>query len=394
VSLRFSRRTGWDRSPSRLSQAAAARRAAGQAVLDLTASNPTRAGIDYAPELLAGLGDPGGLAYDPEPLGRRETREAVAADYAGRGVAVEPDRVVLTASTSEAYAFLLKLLCDPGDRILVPRPSYPLFDYLADLEEVEVAAYPLLFDGLWHLDPGAVAAAVTPRTRAVFAVSPNNPTGSWLSRGAAAALRELCAERGLALVSDEVFADFPLRPRADFQPSLADDGPGLSFGLGGLSKSCGLPQLKLAWIAVGGPAALRREALGRLELIADTYLSVATPVQRAAPGLLARKQAIAAPIRARVAESLAALEAGLSARDCPVSLLEVEGGWSAVLRVPAIGSDEERAAGLLQRHGVLLHPGSLYGFAASGYLVASLLTAPETLRLGTARLLEDLSSVL
>jgi hypothetical protein len=278
----------------------AERRASGRPILDLTGSNPTRAGLDYPGDLLAGLGDPGALAYEPEPRGQPRTREAVARDYEGRGVAVSPEHVVLTASTSEAYAWLLKLLCDPGDRILVPRPSYPLFDYLAELEEVEVASYPLLFDGLWHVDPEAVAAAITPRTRAVFVVSPNNPTGSWLSRAAADGLRALCAERALAIVSDEVFADFPLRPRGDRQPSLADDGPGLSFALGGLSKSCGLPQLKLAWIAVAGPEPLRSEALARLELIADTYLSVGTPVQRAAPALLARKPQLAAPIRARL----------------------------------------------------------------------------------------------
>jgi hypothetical protein len=394
VSPGFSRRTGWDRSPTLLARALAARRDAGLPVLDLTASNPTRAGLDFPPGLLADLGDAGGLVYEPEPLGRLEAREAVAADYARRGVETQPGRIVLTASTSEAYAWLLKLLCDAGDRILVPRPSYPLFDYLADLEAVEVGSYPLLFDGLWHVDPEAVAAALTPRTRAVFVVSPNNPTGSWLSRAAARALRKLCAERGLALVSDEVFADFPLRPRDDRQPSLADDGPGLSFGLGGLSKSCGLPQLKLAWIAVAGPEAPRREALARLELIADSYLSVSTPVQRAAPGLLARKDAIAGPIRVRLAESLDTLEAALARPGCPVSLLEVEGGWSAVLRVPVTHPDEEVVRGLLERRGVLLHPGSLYGFAPQGYLVASLLSTADELRLGIGRLLEDLGGVL
>jgi len=391
---RFSRRTGWDRAPNRLAAAAAARRAAGREVLDLSGSNPTRAGLPAPRDLLQGLADPAGLVYEPEPLGRRAAREAVAADYACRGIATDADRVVLTASTSEAYAWLLKLLCDPGDGILVPRPSYPLFDYLAGLEEVEVGSYPLLFDGLWHVDAEAVRAALTPRTRAVFVVSPNNPTGSWLSRSGAAALGTLCAERGLAIVSDEVFADFPLQPRPDRQPSLAEDGPALSFALGGLSKACGLPQLKLAWIAVAGPAPLRREALERLELIADTYLSVATPVQHALPALLARREDLAGPIRARLSESLSALDETLAAPGCPVGRLEVEGGWSAVLRVPATGGDEEQAAALLERRGVLLHPGSFYGFARPGHRVVSLLTPPELLRRGTLRLLEETASVL
>lgn len=400
----FSRRAGWDRTPSRLARAVAERRARGAPVLDLTDSNPTRAGLPAPEGVLDGLADPAGLVYQPEPAGRLAAREAVAADYARRGVPTAADRIVLTASTSEAYAWLLKLLCDPGDRILVPQPSYPLFDYLADLEGVEVGTYPLFFDGLWHLDPGAVTAALTPRTRAVFVVSPNNPTGSWLSRHAADALREQAAERGLAVVSDEVFADFPLEPRSDAQPSLAGDGPGLVFGLGGLSKACGLPQLKLAWIAVAGPEPLRREALGRLEVVADTYLSVSTPVQRAAPALLARREALAAPIRARLRDALAGLDGALDRAGSPVSRLVVEGGWSAVLRVPEIGGptgddaglgcDEALAVGLLERHGVLLHPGSLYGFASGAHLVASLLTPPAVLRRGTLALLEDLEGVL
>jgi alanine-synthesizing transaminase len=273
----FSARTAWDLTPNRLALLLEERRA-GREVLDLTETNPTRAGFVAPPDLLALLADPAALRYDPQPAGLPAARAAVAADFARRGVAVAPEHVVLTASSSEAYALLFKLLADPGDQVLVPQPSYPLFDYLARLESVEAAPYALAYDGEWHLPLPAVEAALTERTRAVVVVSPNNPTGSFLKREEAAGLAALCARRGLALIADEVFADYPLREDPRRAPSLAAEAAALSFALGGLSKSCALPQLKLGWIAVGGEAALREAALARLEVVADTYLSVGTPV--------------------------------------------------------------------------------------------------------------------
>ncbi|HEY2946479.1 MAG TPA: pyridoxal phosphate-dependent aminotransferase [Vicinamibacteria bacterium] len=368
----FSARTGWDLTPNRLSSLLEARRKRGEAVLDLTETNPTRIGIAYPPDLLAPLADPAALSYEPSPRGMASAREAVAADYTRRGVAVQPGRVLLAASTSEAYAWLFKLLCDPGDAVLVPRPSYPLFAYLARLESVDVHPYALSYDGEWHLGPDAVREALTPRTRAVVVVSPNNPTGSYLKRAEAPALLELCAERELAVISDEVFADYAFGPDPRRMASLAGDGEVLAFSLGGLSKSCGLPQLKLAWIAVSGPEKRRAPALARLEVVADTYLSVSTPAQLAAPALLARRPELQRPIAERVGANREALRRRLGP-SAPASLLGAEGGWSAVIRIPATQSEEERVTRLLEDQGVLVHPGYFFDFPDEAFLVLSLL---------------------
>jgi hypothetical protein len=385
----FSERTRWDLRPNRLAERLAAKRAAGARILDLTGSNPTRAGLPCPDDLLAALARAEARRYDPSPFGLAAAREAVAADFARRGFPVGADRVVLSASTSEAYAFLFKVLCDPGDEVLVPRPGYPLFDFLATLESVKVRPYPLAHDGEWHVDVGALRRALGPRTRAVVVVSPHNPTGHCLKRDERDALQDLCAGRGLALVSDEVFADYTFRDDSRRAGSLAHDGPALAFALGGLSKSCGLPQLKLAWTAVTGPEALRRDALARLEVVADTYLSVSTPVQVAAPGLLARREELAAPIRARLRANLAVLRAAIGPGS-PATLLEPEGGWSAVLRVPATHTEEERATRLLEERDVLVHPGYFFDFPREAFLVLSLLTPEGDFAEGVARVLADL----
>jgi len=312
----------------------------------------------------------------------------VAGDFLRRGVPLAPERVVLTASTSEAYAFAFKLLCDPGDDVLVPEPGYPLFDFLAGLDGVVPRSYPLHHDGEWRLDTDALRAALTSRTRAIVVVNPGNPTGSFLKASEASGLEALAAERGLAILSDEVFADYRFAEDPRRVSSLATDGPVLKFTLGGLSKSCGLPQLKLGWVAVTGPPAARDEALARLEVVADTYLSVSTPVQLAAIELLARQDELRAPIAARVRENLARVRAAIGP-DSPVTLLEPEGGWSAVLRVPATEGDEERAVRLLRERSVLVHPGTFYGFAGGAHLILSLLVEPRILEDGLARVLED-----
>ena len=312
----------------------------------------------------------------------------MAADYARRGVDVDPGHIVLTASSSEAYALLFKLLADPGDHVLVPRPSYPLFEYLARLESVEPVPYPLSYDGEWHLPADAVESALTPRTRAVVVVSPNNPTGSFLKRDEADALAALCARHGLALIADEVFADYAFAHDARRAPSLAAGGEALAFALGGLSKSCGLPQLKLGWIAASGPAPLREQALSRLEVVADTYLSVGTPVQVAAPVLLARRAELQDPIAARARSNLDSLRAALAGSSATV--LQAEGGWSAVLQVPATRSEEEWATALLEEDAVIVHPGFFFDFAREAYLVLSLLPPPHVFVEGVARLRERL----
>jgi len=385
----FSERTRWDLRPNRLAERLAAKRAAGARILDLTESNPTRAGLPCPDDILAALARAEARRYEPRPFGLPAAREAVAADFARRGFPVGPDRVVLSASTSEAYAFLFKLLCDPGDEVLVPRPGYPLFEFLATLESVRVLPYPLAYDGEWHLDLSALRDALGPRTRAVVAVSPHNPTGACLRRDERDALETLCARRGVALVSDEVFADYTFRDEPRRAASVARDGPALAFALGGLSKSCGLPQLKLAWTAVTGPEPLRRDALARLEVVADTYLSVSTPVQVAAPELLSRREELSAPIRARVRANLEALRAAIGA-GCPATLLEPEGGWSAVLRVPATRTEEERVTRLLEERDVLVHPGYFFDFPHEAFLVLSLLPPESDFAEGVARVLADL----
>jgi aspartate/methionine/tyrosine aminotransferase len=382
----FSSRTRWDLTANRLASLVEARRAAGADLADLTQSNPTLAGIPYPDDLLSPLSDTSALRYEPSPFGLRSAREAVAADYRRRNTVVPADHIVLTASSSEAYGFLFKLLCNPGDAVLVPRPSYPLFEYLAGLESVEAVPYPLHHEGEWHLDLAALARAVTSRTRAVVVVNPNNPTGSFVKREEAELVRQIAARAGAAVISDEVFADYMFRPDARRLPCLAGDGATLAFSLGGISKSCGLPQLKLGWIAVSGPPPARQEALRRLEVVADTYLSVAAPVQRALPRILARLPELQAPIAARVAGNLETLRQR-AAPPCPVTLLEPEGGWYAPLRVPAIVTEEDRVTRLLEEDGVLVHPGYFFDFPREAYLVVSLLPPTEEFARGIDRLL-------
>ncbi len=385
----FSARTRWDLRANRLEAIRAQKRERGEAVIDLTESNPTSVGIDYPGDLLAPLSESGALRYEPLAFGATAARAAVAEDFARRGFPVDPSRILLTASTSEAYAFLFKLLCDPGDEVLVPRPGYPLFEYLAGLESVRPVPYPLAHDGEWRVDLEALRERASGRARMVVVVSPHNPTGAYLKGEELQALEAFCAERSLALVADEVFADYPLRADPRRAGSVAHDGPALSFALGGLSKSCGLPQLKLSWIAVTGPEPLRGDALARLDVVSDTFLSVGTPVQRALPTLLARRADLQRPIAERVASNLASLRERLPS-GCPASLLEPEGGWYAVLRVPATLSESERVEGLLEERNVLVHPGYFFDFPLEAYLVLSLLPRPGAFDAGVARILETL----
>jgi aspartate/methionine/tyrosine aminotransferase len=385
----FSSRTRFDLRANRLARALEAKRRDGATVIDLTESNPTKVGLPYPGDLLRPLADAQGLRYEPEARGSRLARQAVAEDHGRRGLQVGPDRLILTASTSEAYAFLFKLLCDPGDAVLVPHPGYPLFDFLAGLESVRVDAYPLLYDGAWRIDLAALRDALSPSTRALVLVNPNNPTGSFLKGDERAVIEELCAGRGIALVSDEVFADYAFREVPNRAGSLAVDGPALAFALGGLSKSCGLPQVKLGWIAVSGPEDLRAEAMARLEVVADTFLSVSTPVQVATPHLLARCPELRALIQHRVGGNRRQLAARVG-EGSAASLLDAEGGWYAVLRVPRTMSEEERVIGLLEDRDVLVHPGYFFDFASESYLVLSLLPEPEVFEDGVARIVESL----
>jgi aspartate/methionine/tyrosine aminotransferase len=359
-------------------------KASSRPVLDLTESNPTQAALPYDRDaILASLAKPSSLLYEPASFGLSAARETIAGDLSADGAPVESSRVVLTASTSEAYAFLFKLLCDPGDEVLVPRPSYPLFEHLAQLESVCAVPYRIAYDGSWHVDVPSLRRAISARTRAIVTVHPNNPTGSYLKANELTALATL----GLPIVSDEVFARFPLREdRTRASSALcALDAP-LVFALGGLSKLAALPQLKLAWIAVTGERARVEAALARLEVIADAFLSVGTPVQHALPALLASGAVVSRAIRDRTRINLAWLTTVL--HGSAISRLDVEGGWYATLRMPHTCSEEAWVLAFLEQDAVHVHPGHLFDFEDEAYAIVSLLTPEETFREGIARILE------
>jgi aspartate/methionine/tyrosine aminotransferase len=381
----FSSRVPGDLSPNPLAAAVERMRLLGRGFDDLTASNPTDAGFDYPADLFAPLASVDALHYDPKPFGLPAAREAVAADYARRGVKVPASHVALTASSSESYALLFKLLCDPGDSVLVPTPSYPLFEHLTRLENVHARPYGTHYHGTWVIDPEDLKGAINDTTRAILVVSPNNPTGAWLKRDELSALTELCATHGLALIGDEVFADYPLDPAAGSQASVVEHGDVLTFSLGGLSKSVGLPQVKLGWIAASGPSLQLRAALMRLELIADTYLSVSSPVQVAAAHLLEAGASVRQQIQRRVLQNYDTLKQLVnSCSACQV--LRAEGGWSAVVRIPHTVPEDERVIRLLEDHHLLVHPGYFFDFPREGYVVVSLLPRPEAFHSAVNRL--------
>jgi len=388
----FARRTSWDLTTNRYTDALEAHRRAGRELLDLTASNPTTIGLQYRDDvLLRALADRDALRYEPQSKGLLAAREAVAAYYAERGSRISPDDLVLTTSTSEGYSFVFRLLCDPGDALLVPTPSYPLFDFLADIQDVKLIPYELVYDHGWQMDfaslHGAIARAKTAsaRCRAVLVVHPNNPTGSFVKPHEAEELDRICAESGLAIIADEVFLDYSLSRETPL--TFAANRDALTFTLSGLSKISALPQMKVAWIAVSGPPALKTDALARLELIADTYLSMNAPVQLAVPAMLEERHGIQPQLMQRIRENLQELDAQLASQKL-CHRLEVEGGWYAVLRVPATCPDEELAISLLQEKHVLVQPGHFYDFAAEGFLVISLITPLEVFRTGLTRVLE------
>jgi alanine-synthesizing transaminase len=368
--MRLSYRVPRGATPNQLTLALERLRESGAAVADLTESNPTRVGLTYPADLLAPLCQAHGLLYEPHPLGLRQAREAVAADQGRRGAHVDADNVVLTASTSEAYSWLFKMLCGPGEGVLVPRPSYPLFEHLAQADAVAIHDYALRFHGRWDVDLATVEAAPD-SVRALVVVSPNNPTGTYLVAHEARALQAVCQRRGWALIVDEVFADYALdavSPATD----LAVNAPVLTFTLGGASKTLGLPQIKLGWMVVGGPEGDRREALDALEHLADTYLSVSTPVQLAAPLLLSTGTGVRQQIQARIGRNLARAR-DIAGRFPACTVLPVEGGWTAVVRVPALRSEEALVLSLLERERVLVHPGYFFDFDSEAFLIVSLL---------------------
>ena len=387
----FANRTSWKLTQNSLTKAIEDARSSGKNLLDLTISNPTRAGLPFnADNLLAALSKPEALDYDPQSKGILSARKAVA-DYYRQEHEVfhlDPERIILTTSTSEAYSYIFRLLCNSEDEILVPTPSYPLFEFLADLHDVHVTPYPLLYDHGWQIDFPSLYKSVTHRTRAVVVVHPNNPTGSFVRGQEVASLNGFCKEYGLAIIADEVFLDYALdgAKRASFTRNTE----ALTFTLSGLSKISGLPQMKLSWLVAGGPPEEVDEALARLDVIADTYLSISTPVQLATRELLDQRKTIQPLLLDRLRENLQELDRGLS-RQKSCQRLEVEGGWYAILRVPVTQSDEERAVDLVHKANVVVHPGHFFDFASDGYLVLSLITPPEVFREGVQRTLNVLN---
>lgn len=382
----FSNRLPANLATTRLSDAIQQYRRSGRPLIDLSESNPTRAGFDYPPDLFAPLADPRAFSYAPSPFGLLEARRAVAAEYGRQGLDISANRIVLTASTSEAYSLLFKVLADAGDEVLIPRPSYPLFEHLTRLDAVVPRPYDLDYHGRWTIDLAGVERAITSRTRAILVVSPNNPTGSFLRRDEADGLIALAARYQLAIIADEVFAEYELEAgarAAAFAAAGATDA--LVFALGGLSKSIGLPQAKLAWIVAAGNTVLISAALERLEHAADTYLSVSTPVQVAAAELLRRGASIRTQIATRVRDNLRELETQAKAfPSC--TLLRTEGGWYAVLQVPTFESEEELALRLLDA-GVIAHPGYFFDFPRESFVVVSLLPRRDVFRDGVTRVL-------
>ncbi|TAK25175.1 MAG: pyridoxal phosphate-dependent aminotransferase [Myxococcaceae bacterium] len=380
----FSDRTAWITRPSPLSVAIAERRAL-PGLIDLTASNPTAVDLPpLAPELIAALADPAVGRYDPDPAGPLPARAAVASYYASLGYAVDPEHLRLSASTSEAYGWLFNLLCDRGDAVVVGHPSYPLLDDLARLEGVALTPVGSTWHGRWELDLDALDEAITPSTRAIALVHPNNPSGAYVTLELREALLARCRQHGLALLVDEVFLEYPHREDPRRAPSFVGCDEVLTFTLSGLSKTLALPQMKLGWVHVGGPDALRSEALRRLEHIADSFLSVGAPVLRAAPVWLRHREALQRPVRERIARNLATLKRAITA-ESPVSLLPVEGGWSAVLRLPATRDDDAWVLALLER-GVLVQPGYFFDVPGDGHMVLSLLPRTDQFEEGVARL--------
>jgi hypothetical protein len=390
VTSRYSSRLSWTLSVNPFSAALSAQRLAGTPLLDLTVSNPTAAALAYPhDEMSRALGSIPKFFYEPDPAGSIEARMAISGYYAGRGLSVAVDRILLTASTSEAYSYLFKLLCDPGDEILVPLPSYPLFEYLAKLEGVRVVPYWLRYDGTWHLDFSTLVAALSNRSRAIVVVNPNNPTGSFLKKAELTRLMELAEDRNLPVIADEVFSDYALAKSETSVATLVNTIGPLSFSLSGLSKSAAMPQMKLGWIVINGSQALREECRERLELILDTYLSPAMPVQAALPRLLVAGGGLRGQIQRRIRQNVRALQTIFTGSAAGV--LHVEAGWSAIIQIPRTKSEEDWALELLHERSVVVQPGYFYDMPGEAYLVLSLLTDPDVLQEGAGRIREAVS---
>jgi len=385
----FSHRTAWNLEPNPLSKALADRLSSGKPVIDLTESNPTKCGFHFeAEQVLAALSHPGSLNYEPVPQGLLPARNAVVDYYRSRQCLVNVNDIFLTTSTSEAYSFLFRTLCNPGDEVLIPQPGYPLFNFLADIQDVATLPYPLIYDYGWQIDFHALQRVVSPRTRAIVVVNPNNPTGHFCKTDDMHPLNQICVEGDLAIIADEVFLDFSLGK--EIPRSFAANDKALTFTMSGLSKISGLPQMKVAWLIATGPETLKQQAVARLEMIADTYLSMNTPMQLALPALLELRHDFQQQCIERTRNNLAQLDELLSTQKL-CTRLNPEGGWYVVIKVPVTGGDDDFALELLGTHGVYVHPGHFYDFVGDGYVVVSLIPPEPAFATGTQALVALIS---
>ena len=386
----FSKRTNWPLSSNRIAKALDRLKKANIPIIDLTESNPTRCGFVYPSQrILQPLASDKNLRYEPQPQGSLVARQAISRYYKEQGHEVAVDRIFLTASTSEAYSYLFRLLADAGEEVLFPRPSYPLFQFLGDLNDVALNYYPLVYTDHWYIDLPQLEECVQPATKAVILVNPNNPTGSFIKKDELSVLNRICQTKNIPIISDEVFADFAF-PGSKDAVSLVNNDAVLTFVLGGLSKTLLLPQMKLSWIIVSGPEELAKEACQRLEMIADTYLSVNTPVQNAVAGWLSRKEEFQAPVKQRTLDNLRFLEEAVKTTEC--QLLNPEGGWYAVIWIPLPKiSEEEFILQLLEKEHVFVHPGYFFDFEQEGFLVVSLLPAADIFKEGIRRILQRIA---
>ncbi len=384
----FAARTNWTLEENAYTRALQGHRQSGREILDLTASNPTTCNFDYDDSAILGaLHSSAALCYDPQPKGLLSARAAVAEYYAEIGAAIDPERLILTTGTSEAYSFLFRLLCEPGDEVLVAHPSYPLFDFLASIQDVKLRPFRLLYDHGWQIDFDELEKSIGAWTRAILLVHPNNPTGNFISAREAEQLNAICVRHNLALIVDEVFLDYRLcnnSVEGASSGTFAANSAALTFVLSGLSKVSALPQMKVGWIAVSGPENLVRDSIARLEVIADTYLSLSVPLQHALPNLLAQRKKLQPQLMSRIEKNFSSLDCQLTRQNL-VSHLRIEGGWYAVLRAPAVQSDEELAIELLDRCAVAVHPGHFYEFSGEGYLVLSMITPTDAFEEGVRR---------
>jgi alanine-synthesizing transaminase len=368
----FSSRTHWNTTPNRLSEIAAEKHLRGESITDLTESNPTKCGFSYpTKEILSALSEPSIVSYQPEPRGLLSARKAIAEYYAVHGIAVAPEQIILTSSTSEAYSFLFKLLCNVGDEVVVPQPSYPLFEYLCQLNDIRLRYYRLAYDGEWHIDFASLQEQLTDRTRAIILVHPNNPTGSYLKQSEFDRICSLASENHFSLIADEVFGSYKISPDAHYANILISQSSALLFSLNGISKLLGLPQLKLSWIVVDGNLQQRDEALNRLDIIADTFLSVNTPVQVALPKLLRSSSDIINQIRLRIQTNYQLLQSIVA--NSSTSVLRVEGGWYVILQLPQKYSDDHWAEDILTHENILVQPGHFFDMEQKSCIVVSLL---------------------